>query len=252
MDLRIRNKRALVTGGGRGLGRCISLRLANEGAKVAVLSRTEGDVVSVVNEMGGMSCGHYSLPVDLMLETSPERAFKKLTDEFGPPDIVVHNVGGTLGIRDPFSGIEDWRKVLRFNLEIAVELNRLIIPGMQQRRWGRVVHISSVAAVRGIASLPYVTAKAALNAYVRGIGCAVASDGVIVTAIMPGVILTEEGDWDMRLKENPESVKNFLEEKIAIKRFAKPEEISDIVVFLCSELASFCAGAIIPVDGGTL
>ncbi|MFA5392885.1 MAG: SDR family oxidoreductase [Candidatus Ratteibacteria bacterium] len=252
MDLRIKDKRALVVGGGRGLGRCISLRLAEEGTNVAVLSRTEDEVASVVNEMGGVLRGHYSFSADLMLETSPERVFKKLTGEFGPPDIVVHNVGGTLGIRDPFSGIEDWRKVARLNLEIAIELNRLIIPGMQQRKWGRVVHVSSAAAVRGIASLPYVTAKAALNAYVRGMGCAVASDGVIVTAVMPGAILTEGGDWDTRLEENPESVKRFLEEKIAIKRFAKPEEISDIVVFLCSESASFCAGAIIPVDGGIL
>ena len=130
-------------------------------------------------------------------------------------------------------------------------MNRLIVTAMQARKWGRVVHISSIAAVRGRSSVPYAAVKAALNTYVRGLGCAVAPDGVIVTAVMPGAILTRDGHWDIVSKDNPEYAQRYLAERIAIRRFGTPEEISDFVVFLCSERSSFFAGAVLPIDGGT-
>lgn len=251
MQLGIVGKCALVTGAGRGLGRSIALSLAQEGAKVAVVSRTASELVSLVVEMGGTFAGHYSLPADLMPEGAPTKVVEEVVSQFGPLDIVVHNLGGTLSIRDPFCTVEEWRRIWRFNLEIAVEMNHLIVPAMQVRKWGRVVHISSIAAVKGQGLIPYAAVKAALNAYVRGLGCAVAADGVIVTAVMPGVILTKGGHWDIVSRDNPEYAKKYLTERIAIRRFATPEEISDFVVFLCSERASFFAGGVIPIDGGT-
>lgn len=251
MQLGIAGKRALVTGAGRGMGRSIALRLAQEGAKVAVVSRTASDLTSLVAEMGGASAGHYSLSADLMPEGAPTRVVEEVSAHFGPLDIVVHNLGGTLSIRDPLCTVEEWRRMWRFNLEIAVEMNRLIVPVMQAQKWGRVVHISSIAAVRGRGSIPYATVKAAVNAYVRSLGCAVAADGVIVTAVMPGAILTKGGHWDIVSRDNPEYAQRYLADRIAIRRFGTPEEIGDFVVFLLSERASFFAGAVIPIDGGT-
>lgn len=251
MQLAITGKRALVTGASRGLGRFLALSLAQEGAMVAVVSRTASDITSLVAEMGGTSAGHYGLSADLMPEGAPTRVLEEVATGFGPLDIVVHNLGGTLGIRDPFCTVEEWRRMWRFNLEIAVEMNRLVVPVMQAQKWGRVVHISSIAAVRGRGSIPYATVKAALNAYVRGLGCAVAADGVIVTAVMPGAILTKGGHWDIVSRDNPEYAQSYLAERIAIRRFGTPEEISDFVVFLCSERASFFAGTVLPIDGGT-
>ncbi|MBM3300228.1 MAG: SDR family oxidoreductase, partial [Deltaproteobacteria bacterium] len=131
------------------------------------------------------------------------------------------------------------------------ELNRLLIPSMQRRQWGRVVHVSSIAAVRGRASLPYSTIKAALNRYVSTLGGLVAADGVVVTAVMPGIIRTQGGHWDCVCSDRPDFVERYLQERIAVRRFGTPEEIRNMVVFLCSERASFCAGALIPIDGGT-
>ena len=251
MQLGIAGKRALVTGASRGLGRAIALSLAREGATVAVVSRTASALKSLVTEMGGSSAGHYALSTDLMPEGAPTRVLEEVKAQFGHLDIVVHNLGGTLNIKDVLCTVEEWRRVWRFNLEVAVEMNRLIVPAMQAQKWGRSVHISSMAAVRARGSIPYSTVKAALNAYVRGLGYAVAADGVIVTAAMPGAFWSEGGHWDTFSRENPKEAQRYLSERIAMKRFATPEEISDFVTFLCSERASFFAGAVLPIDGGT-
>ena len=122
---------------------------------------------------------------------------------------------------------------------------------MQQRKWGRVVHISSIAANLSRGAVAYCTVKAALNAYTKNLGCTVASDGVVVTAVMPGAIRHEGSHWDKVAQENPERVANFLEQRLAIKRFASVDEVSDLVVFLCSEKASFLTGSVLPIDGGS-
>jgi 3-oxoacyl-[acyl-carrier protein] reductase len=113
------------------------------------------------------------------------------------------------------------------------------------------VHISSIAPVRGRSAIPYATVKGAVNAYVRGLGCAVAKEGVVVAAVMPGSVRTQGGHWDIAAERNPDEIQQYLAERIAIGRFGRPEEISDCVTFLCSERASFFAGAVIPIDGGT-
>lgn len=251
MHFGITEKRALVTGAGRGLGRSIALALAREGAKVAIVSRSVSDLTSLLEDMGGTTAGHYSLPADLMPEDAPVQLLKELSCHFGPLDIVVHNLGGTLNVREPFCTITDWRRIWRLNLEIAIDINRTIVPDMQARGWGRVVHISSIAPIRGRSSIPYTTVKGAVNAYVRGLGCAVAKSGVVVTAVMPGSIRTEGGHWDVAMRQDPVRVEQYAAESIATGRFGKPEEVSDFVVFLCSERASFFAGSVLPVDGGT-
>jgi 3-oxoacyl-[acyl-carrier protein] reductase len=251
MHFGITEKRALVTGAGRGLGRSIALALAREGAKVAIVSRSVPDLTSLLEDMGGVAAGHYSLPADLMPDDAPTRLLQDLSRHFGPLDIAVHNLGGTLNVREPLCTVMDWRRLWRLNLEIAIEMNRIIVPDMQARGWGRVVHISSIAPVRGRSSIPYTTVKGAVNAYVRGLGCAVAKSGVVVTAVMPGSIRTEGGHWDIAMQQNPDQVKQYAAESIATGRFGKPEEVSDFVAFLCSERASFFAGSVIPVDGGT-
>lgn len=249
MELGITGKRALVTGAGRGLGQAIALCLAREGARVAAVSRTEADIQTLLDNMGGPSKGHVGVAMDLMPEGAPERLLSQL-DGFGPPDIVVHNVGGTLDISDPFCSVKDWRNVYRFNFEIAVELNALILPGMCKRKWGRVCHISSIASMENHGPVTYCAIKAALTAYTRSMGGVVAPDGVVVTAVLPGAVFTEKGYWDKTSKDRPEHVHKYLTERQRIGRFGQPEEIGNFVTYLCSELASFNTGSIVPIDGG--
>ncbi len=250
MELGIKNRLALVTGAGRGIGLAIAKCLAREGAHVAVVSRTESDIESLVSDMGGAEKGHLGVALDLTLEEAPSELFKTLSEKFGEPSIVVHNLGGTLDIKDPFCSIADWRRVYRFNFEVAVELNILLVPPMQKKRWGRVVHISSISAMENHGPVTYCAIKAALTAYTRSFGGVVAPDGVVVSAILPGAVFTEGGYWDYTSKNNPEHVQRYLSERQRIGRFGKPEEIGNMVAFLCSDLASFNTGSIIPIDGG--
>jgi 3-oxoacyl-[acyl-carrier protein] reductase len=249
VNLGIAGRRALVTGAGRGLGRAIARALAQEGAAVACVSRTVADLDSLVTEMGGAKPGHVAIAMDLMPEGAPAALMKQL-EGFGTLDIVVHNAGGTLDVTDPFCSIADWRRVYRFNFEIAVELNGMILPGMTRRKWGRVVHISSIAAMENQGPVTYGAMKAALTAYTRGMGGVVAPDGVVVSALLPGAVFTEQGYWDTATRERPDHVRKFLTERQRIGRFGRPEEIGNFVAYLCSDLASFNTGAIVPIDGG--
>lgn len=251
MELGLKGKRALVTGSSRGLGRAICQGLAQEGAHVAACARTGQQLTELMESMGGTDAGHRAIPINLLEEGAPNRLLELLELQgFGSPDIVVHNLGGTQGISDPFCSIEAWREVLRFNLEIAVELNRVLIPPMMARKWGRVVHISSIAGMENQGPVTYCTAKAALTAYTRSMGGVVAPDGVVVSAVLPGAVYTEDGYWDQASAERPDHVRKFLTERQRIGRFGRPEEIADYVTYLCSERASFNTGSIVPIDGG--
>ncbi len=251
MNLGIQGKRALVTGAGRGLGRSIASCLAREGAKVVVLSHTASDLATLVAKMGGETAGHLGFPLDLSLQSASSNLLEKL-EETGVDrvDIVVHNVGGTLSVTDPFCPIDEWRRVWRLNLEVAVELNRVLVPRMQARRWGRVVHVASISALENHGPIPYCSVKAALTAYARSLGRFVAPDGVVVTTVLPGAVFTEGGYWDRAAREQPAHVEKYLSERMAIRRFGDPSEVGEVVAFLCSEHASFCTGSAVPVDGG--
>jgi 3-oxoacyl-[acyl-carrier protein] reductase len=251
MDLMISGRRALVTGAGRGIGRAIAECLAREGGHIAAVSRTESDIKSLVKSIGGEAHGHVGIVMDLVPEGAPGKLLEKLKGaDFGPIDIVVHNMGGTLNIADPYCSISDWRRVYRFNFEVGLELNHMIVPDMQRRHWGRVVHVSSISAMENHGPVTYCAVKAALTAYTRSFGGVVAPDGVVVSAILPGAVFTEQGYWDQASKERPDHVQKFLTERQRIGRFGRPEEIGNYVAYLCSELASFNTGSIVPIDGG--
>jgi 3-oxoacyl-[acyl-carrier protein] reductase len=242
---------ALVTGAGRGIGRSIALSLADEGARVAVVSRTASDVESLVQAMGGAAAGHYGVSMDLVPEGAPGRLVEVLEAAgFAPIDIVVHNLGGTLDINDPMAPVAEWRKVWRLNLEVAIELNTLLVPAMRREKWGRIVHVSSISSLENHGPVTYCSVKAALTAYARSLGRALAPEGIVITAVLPGAVLTEGGYWDVASRERPEHVRRYLSERMAIGRFGRPGEIGPIVALLCSEHASFCIGSVVPVDGG--
>lgn len=250
MNLGIQEKYVLVTGAGRGLGQGICLELAANGAKVLAVARTHSDLKTLLDKMGGKRLGHEILVADLSKVAGLNKLKKYIRESFKNPDIIVNNLGGNLGFTDPLGSVLEWRKVMNFNLEVAIEINRTFIPHMRRSKWGRICHISSISALENQGPPAYCAAKAALNAYVRSLGRFVCSDNVILTSVMPGAVFTPGGYWDKAKKKRPDHVKKYVNERMAIRRFGKIEEISGIVAFLCSEHASFCVGSCFLADGG--
>lgn len=252
MDYGIKGKRALVTGAAVGIGKAIAIDLAKEGVKVALTSRNEKELKVVLEEIGGRQAGHYSAVCNLTDEDGPAKLHADLQRNFGEIDIVVNNIGSTLEIKEPQCSIADWRKVIRLNLEVSIEINNLCLPHMKRQDWGRIVNISSTASMENNGPVPFCTAKAALAAYTRSMGrvLAIETGNVVMSAVLPGAVVTEGGHWEKVLKENPEHAQKYLEERCPLGRFGQTSEVSPMVVFLCSELATFCQGTITPVDGG--
>jgi len=250
MDLGIRGKLALVTGAGRGLGEGICHSLAQEGVRILATSRTAADLDRLVEELGGEAAGHRVLPLDIAAADGPAKLIAYAQAQGLQPDIVVNNVGGNLGYTDPLGPVDEWQQVMRLNVEVALEINRAFIPQMQARKWGRICHVSSIAALENQGPPAYCAAKAALNAYVRSLGRYVSADNVILTSVMPGAVFTNGGYWDHASRERPAHVEKYLNERMAIKRFGRIEEISELVAFLCSDRSSFCVGSALLADGG--
>lgn len=252
MDLGIAGKRVLVTAGSQGLGRAAALAFAQEGARVAVIARDSPKLDQLLGDLGGPNKGHAVLAMDLLSPQAPARALEALAAPGDPFDIVIHNLGGTLGLKDPLSAPEQWAEVWRFNVGVAIELNNLVIPRMEERGWGRIVHVSSTAAESARGSVPYAASKAFLNCYVKGIGRAYAAKGLVISALMPAAFEAEGGHWARVRRYNPALVEDYVRHHHAIGRLGTPEDITPFLLFMASTHVSFATAAVFAVDGGSL
>jgi 3-oxoacyl-[acyl-carrier protein] reductase len=222
MNLGLRGKKALVTGGAQGIGEAIVKALADEGCDVFHTSRNRSGINTDLENFSSNGV-----------------------------DILVNNAGATLDIKDPHASTEDYRKVMRLNFEIPRELTEKALPHMKTKKWGRIVNITSCSGMENRGPVAFCCAKAALTAYTKSMGrvLAIEEPGIVMTAVYPGVVYTAGGHWEKILVERPEHWQMYKQE-IPVGRFGEPYEIANQVVFLCSELASFHHGAIIGVDGG--
>ena len=166
------------------------------------------------------------------------------------PDIIVNNVGGNENLKDPLCNTDDWQKILNLNLLNTIEINNFFIPYMRKKKWGRICHISSISALENQGHPAYCASKAAINAYVRSVGRYLSKDKIIMNCVMPGAILTKNGYWDIIKKKNNNIYKDYAKNRMAIQRMGFVSEISNFVIFACSEYASFSVGSAFLVDGG--
>ncbi len=252
MNLGINGKTALVTGGIQGIGKSITKNLLDEGAQVLATSRSK-IAIDKAKESYLENEGQF---IPIHCDVSNEFQFQQLIDFISTEgyeiDILVNNAGHTLDIKDPYCSIEDWRTVMHLNFEVPVKLSNCFIPLMKERNWGRIVNITSCAGLENSGPITFSVAKAALTAYTRSMGRVLATEtpNVVMTAVFPGVVITEGGHWEQVLRENPDHATKYLSERCPLGRFGEIDEIGPIVVIYCSELASFSHGAIIPVDAG--
>lgn len=251
MDLGIRGRVALVTGASRGLGFAAARALAAEGCAVAVVARSGEGTPRAAADLGASGGRTHGIAADVAHPATPGRVVAEVELALGPIDILVANAGGPRpgGFSDVEEG--DWEQAVQQNLLATVRLMRAVLPGMRQRGWGRIVAITSTTAREATDGLVLSNAvRAGVGGVVRTLAREVASEGVRVNNVMPGPIATE------RLREiygGSGDVEAALAERAARNpagRLGHPDEVGDLVAFLCGERANFLTGASILIDGG--
>jgi NAD(P)-dependent dehydrogenase (short-subunit alcohol dehydrogenase family) len=258
MDLQLRDKLAIVTGSSKGIGRAIAAGLAREGARVVVTGRTSASVDA------GVAAIRADVPA-ARVETfagdlSTAAAAEALIAAFPEPDILVNNLG--IFEPKPFEQIpeDDWRRFFEVNVLSGVRLSRLVLGGMKARDWGRIVFISSESGIQiPTEMIHYGMTKTAQLAVSRGMAELCAGTGVTVNAVLPGPTKSEgvadfvdalsggrpfaEAEAEFFRTARPTSL---------LQRFATPEEVANLVVYVCSPLSSATNGAALRVDGGVV
>ena len=237
---------ALVTGGSRGIGRAVSLRLAAAGAKVVVNFAKRADAADeVVDAITGAGGQAVAVGADVADADSVQALFAETTDRFGPVEILVNNAGIT---RDELllrMRPEVWDEVLTVNLRSVYLCTRAALRGMLRRKFGRVVSIGSVA---GLAGNPgqanYAASKAAIIGFTRSVAKEVGSRGITVNVVAPGFIDTE------MTADIPDEARQRAVDSVAAGRFGTADEVASAVAYLCGDEAAYVNGHILVVDGG--
>ncbi|MDH3402491.1 MAG: glucose 1-dehydrogenase [Acidobacteriota bacterium] len=252
MDLGLRGKTAIVTGGSRGIGSYVARALAAEGCRVAICARGEEQLAATAAALEAEGAEVLAMPLDVTEPGSAARLVAATVERFGGVDVLVNNVGGNK--RGAFAELTDgdWEAVLDLNFKSHQRMSREVIPAMRAAGGGVILFVASIfgreAGGRGLAI--YNTTKSALISMAKIMALELAGDGIRVLSIAPGSIRFPGGSWDRRCLDDPEGMAEFIRENLPLGRFGTAEEIADVVAFLVSDRASLVTGACINVDGG--
>ncbi len=245
MNLQLTDKTALVTGASQGIGRAIAKALAAEGAQTCIVARRKNlldELAAEITAAGGKAPA--IVVIDMTEADAPVRLAQAAEKALGKIDILINSAGGSKGAIHVDTPDSAWDESMTLNFVRVRQLTHAVLPGMMQRKWGRIINISGKSEPEYlIAATP---TKAAIHAWSKGLSREVGPHGVTVNCIPPGRIMSEQ----IRRKYSPEFRAEQSAKEIPVGRYGEPEELAALAVFLASPVASYITGAVMPVDGG--
>lgn len=247
IDESVKGRIAVVTGGAKGIGEGISRMLAAAGAHVVVADRDKPAAEKLAASLRATGAGATAIPCDVGETAVVTRVVSKIEGELGAIDLLVNNAGIGDFVSFPEISRERWDRMINVHLTGAYNFCHAVIPGMLKRRFGRIVNVASVAGKRGdfIGNAHYTSAKAGMIGLTKSLAAWAAPHGVRVNAIAPEIVDTE------LTREMSQSHQATTISRIPLGRFARPEEIASVVLFLLSDASSYVIGETINVNGGS-
>lgn len=254
MELGLKGKYALVTGGSHGIGRSVALGLAEEGCNVAICARGKERLEEVKNEIKAFGVKALAIPADALDPEAIKPVIDVIEKNWETLHILINNVGG--GGRWGSESIEEtaenvWAEVYQKNAMAAAGFTRLCIPFMRCQKWGRVVTIGSRHGYEGGGRPWFTMAKSAQIALMKSLALTpyLVRDGITFNTVAPGGIMIPDTGWEKLMQQSPQEHLDFIDKNCPMGRLGTPEDVANVVVFLCSEKSRHVNGASITVDG---
>ncbi len=244
---KLEGRTALITGASRGLGRAMAVSLSRAGARVALAGRDRAALLETAQSCGGAPGRVHTFQAELTREAEVDGLHREVMGTLGTIDILINNAG--INIRKPITDFtaEEWHRVLDTNLTSAFLMCRAFIPQMKERKYGRIINITSMMSHISIPNrTAYSASKAGLLGLTKALALELAPFGITANGISPGPIATE---LNAPILQNPELNQQFIS-KIPLGRWGQPQEIGELAVYLSSADAGFITGTDILIDGG--
>ena len=256
MDLGITGRVAVVAAASKGLGRAVAEELAANGARVVICARGKDALEAVAEQIRGRGGEAHAVAADVTDPVQVQGVVDEAVRAFGPVDILFTNSGGPKPGRFETLTLEDWDAAARILLTSAVAFTQAVLPGMRERKWGRLVYITSIAAKQPVENLMLSNAlRAAVTGLAKTLAAEVAAEGVTVNTLIPGYTRTErvvELAQHIAKTEGitPDEAEARWKREIPMGRIAEPREFAAMAAFLASDRASYVTGQSVAVDGG--
>lgn len=257
MDLGLRGKVAIIAGGSQGLGKAVAMEMTREGAKVAIGALDDPELPKAVEEIHAATGGEvFGIPVDVTNAEQAKNFIRKSIDHFGTVDILINNAGGPPS--KTFLEIDEdlWQFGVKLNLMSTIIMTREAVPAMMEKRWGRIINMTSVAVKQPIDGLILSnTVRSGVIGLAKTLSNELATYNITVNNVCPGYTMTERVRklaivTAEKQGTTPEAVIKGWESEVPMRRMGTPEEFAALVTFLASERASYITGASIQIDGG--